>query len=97
MKGIRKIKLPRGTIIQFACDADETVDGTISTERNTLYTKALLRHIVREQVNVEKVFKSIEEDVYRESNRKQRPSSMSRLPHGLQIYFNYAFGKFNLT
>ncbi|UJR16626.1 hypothetical protein I4U23_003526 [Adineta vaga] len=88
-RGIRKINLPGETIIQFACDFDQTSNDIISNERNTLYTKALLQHTTREFVHVNDIFKSIENDVYQQSNRQQRPVSVNRLSEGLQVFLNY--------
>jgi hypothetical protein len=73
-----------GTFIQFACAANQTVS-------NDLFTKHLLENIAQENVNVSDIFRRIADDVYRESNKRQRPWSMNRLSRHEQIYLNYIF------
>ncbi|CAF1077291.1 unnamed protein product [Adineta ricciae] len=88
-RGIRKVNLPHETIVQFACDVDQMVNVITHNDRNTLYTKILLQYMAKQYVHVKDIFKYIENDVYQQTNRQQRPSSANRLSKGLQVFLNY--------
>lgn len=73
-----------GVFVQFACDTDQTVS-------NDLFIKHLLRNIAQENLDVSDIFRCISDDVYRESNKKQRPWSKNKLPRHEPIYLNYVY------
>jgi hypothetical protein len=87
-KGLHKIHPPDRTFIQFACDSDQTVNGILETDRNSLFTKHLLKNITKKNVDVTEIFRCISDDVYRESNQKQKPLSMNGLHQLREIYLN---------
>ncbi len=64
---------PTGTFIQFACAADQTASDGLKTERNGLFTKHLLRHLIKPNEDISKIFRKIAEGVYKESGEKQNP------------------------
>ncbi len=79
--GLHEMKTSDGAFIQFACAANQTVS-------NDLFTKHLLKNIAQENVDISDIFRRIADDVYRESNKKQRPWSMNGLLRHQQVYLN---------
>jgi hypothetical protein len=79
--GLHEMNAPPGTFIQFACAANQTVT-------NDLFTKHLLKNIAQENVDINDLFHRIADDVYRESNKRQRPLSMNGLHKHKQVYLN---------
>jgi hypothetical protein len=87
-KGLSEIKPPAGAFIQFACAANQTIKDALESDRNSLFTKHLLKNITRENVDFTDIFRDITDDVYKESIHKQRPLSMNGFQEHRQIYFN---------
>jgi hypothetical protein len=87
-QGLHEMKPLAGAFIQFACAANQTVKDTMKTDRNGLFTKHLLKHVNRENTDISDIFQGIVDDVYRESNHQQRPSSMTGLSQHQQVYLN---------
>jgi uncharacterized caspase-like protein len=75
-----------GVFIQFACDPNQMVGKSSGEERNSLFTKHLLRHITEKGLNLAELFQRIEDDVYQASNQKQKPISIDGLDKKQQIY-----------
>lgn len=79
--GLKEIDAPSGAFIQFACAANQTTN-------TDLFIKHLLKNITQENVDISDMFNRVSNDVYRESNGKQRPLSINRIPTKKQVYFN---------
>jgi hypothetical protein len=75
------MKAPNGAFIQFACGANQTVN-------NDLFFKHLLKNIAEENVSATDIFRRIADDVYQESNKRQRPLSITGLHQHLEVYIN---------
>ncbi|CAF1622807.1 unnamed protein product [Rotaria magnacalcarata] len=86
--GLQKISPSPGVFVQFACDPNQMAGRTSQAERNSLFTKYLLRHITTQNVHLVEIIQRIEGDVYQESNQKQKPISMNGLGQNQQIYLN---------
>lgn len=68
--GLAPIFAPKGTIIAYATSPGEmALDGT--GERNGIYTKALLQHIIAENVPIEEMFKRVRNSVFSFSRGRQ--------------------------
>ena len=70
-----------GSLIQFATAANQTVT-------NDIFAQRLLKNITEENVDVGDLFRRIADDVYAESNRRQRPFSTNGLRQHQQVYLN---------
>ncbi len=87
--GLHTIVPPKGTFIQFACDANKTASDGLETERNGLFTKHLLKHVSKPNTDISLIFREIAAGVYDESGtKKQRPLSIDGLMGGGHIYLN---------
>ncbi|CAF1169745.1 unnamed protein product [Didymodactylos carnosus] len=87
--GLRPMKAPGGSLIQFACDAGAVAtDGYGTTDRNGLYIKHLLQHIATPKKDIDKIFAAAATSVYQESNRKQQPFRVSSIMIDEPIYLN---------
>jgi hypothetical protein len=80
-KGLNEIDPPAGAFIQFSCAVNQTV-------RNNLFAKHLLRNIAQQNVDISDVFHDIARNVYRESNKRQRPFFMNGLYQHRKVYLN---------
>lgn len=68
--GLAPIFAPKGTIIAYATSPGErALDGT--GHRNGVYTRALLQHIVAENIPIEEMFKRVRNSVFAFSKGKQ--------------------------
>ncbi len=85
--GLCEMKPSNGVFIQFSCAANQAVN-------NDLFTKHLLKNIVQENVDVGDIFRDIADKVYRESNQRQKPLTMSGLQQHRQVYLH---GKYFLS
>ena len=56
-----------------------------------MFNQELLKQIGEENIDVRDLFKSITDNVYRNSNRRQRPLSIDGLPKGEAIYLNEVY------
>ncbi len=79
--GLQEMEASDRTFIQFACGANQTVN-------NDLFFKHLLKNIAEENVPATDIFRRVADDVYRESNRRQRPLSMTGLHQQMEVYIN---------
>ncbi|UJR12099.1 hypothetical protein I4U23_016277 [Adineta vaga] len=84
VKGLREISPINGAFIQFACAANET-------SHDNLFTKHLLKNIAQENINIVNVFQRISDDVYKESDKGQRPLSINGLGQHGEIYLNQVY------
>ncbi|CAM4930550.1 unnamed protein product [Rotaria socialis] len=87
-KSLDEIQPLPGSFIQFACDANQTVDDSGERDRNCLFTKHLLDNIGRKNVDVADIFLDISKNVYHESNRSQKPLSMNGLDRYGRVFLN---------
>ena len=95
---LQQIHPPNNTFIQFACDGSQVRDDVRETDRINLYTKHLLKNIIKKNVDVREMFRQITDDVYRESNEKQKPLSMNGLREYPNVYFNEVLiGTYEIT
>lgn len=77
-----------GTFIQIARAANQTFIGDVESDRNSLFTKYLLKYITRGNVDVTHILQYIANKVCRKSNNKQKPLSMDGLDKNQPIYLN---------
>ena len=84
----KKIHPPNNTFIQFVCYGDHVRNNVQEADRNSVYTKHLLKSITKKTLNVREMFRRIADDGYRESNGKQKPLSMIGLFDHQEIYLN---------
>ena len=83
-KGLSMMDAPVGTLIAYA-----TAPGSVAedgNERNSPYTKHLLRAIMTEGLGIEQAFKRVLRDVRKETSGKQIPWYATSLPD--EFYFN---------
>ena len=82
-EGLHPMRVSRAdkVLIQFACDANKTTN-------DDLYFKYLLKHLIRENVHVSKMFDDLNQDVYEERHGSQKPFLIDGLPDDLSIYLN---------
>ncbi|CAF4578689.1 unnamed protein product [Rotaria socialis] len=85
---LSEIRTPVGAFVQYACAANQTIRDAVETDRNSLFTKHLLKNIARENVDFTEVFQDITNDVYKESSRKQMPFSINKFQESGSVYFN---------
>lgn len=79
---------PPETFIQFSCGTMQTDTSQRGVVRNSLFTKHLLRHIAEENVPIGEMLQRVTDDVYRESNGKQKSLCMNGLRLHKQVYIN---------
>ena len=80
---------PGGTLLQFACPPGTfALDGD-SSDRNSLYTKHLLKHIATPNRDLEKMLNLVSAGVYMESGGRQIPCRVSAIMIGDPIYLNF--------
>ena len=84
--GLGKIERKDNFYIQFACDTDKAPIGTTANVAHSLYTKHLLKHIRRGNVDVRKVFDLVREGVSKESNGRQQPYFMDGLAENQTVF-----------
>ncbi|MGE3625262.1 MAG: caspase family protein [Hyphomicrobiales bacterium] len=69
-RGLARIESPQGMIVAFSTQSGRTADD--GSGRNSPYTSAFLKHIETAQ-EIGLVFRSISEDVYRDTGQQQLP------------------------
>jgi uncharacterized caspase-like protein len=82
---------PRGTLISYS-----TNPGNVSADgsgRNSPYTEALIKHMMTPGLPVEEVFKSVRQDIGKQTGGKQIPWELSSLEG--RFYFNAKGGSQN--
>lgn len=85
------MEAPRGTFIQFACDARQTVN-------KNLFTKYFLEKIIQEDMDITEILQQIANDVRRKSGEGQRPLSMNKLRPDEQLFLiPFVWGTSRLT
>lgn len=75
-----------GSLIAFACDADETTSDSSNTGRNGLFTTHLLKHIGKPNLHIEEIMIRVCADVAAETRNAQRPFRVSSLSE--PVYLN---------
>ncbi len=91
-KGLHAINPPKGTFIQFACAANQTASDGLESDRNGLFTKHLLKDIIKPNKDILQIFREIADGVYKESGERQNPWSKSALKGAGHIYLNEIVG-----
>lgn len=84
--GLTEVMAGNGTLIAFATAPNEVALASQSENENSIYTKALLDNIVRPNIKIEDMFKSVRNDVVLLSNGKQVPWENTSL--NKDFYFN---------
>ena len=85
-KGLARMDAPMGSLIAYATSPGKVAaDGP---ERNGVFTKYLIKHMVEPNLPIEQVLKRVRIDVARETNRLQIPWESSSLMGN--FYFNSA-------
>ena len=74
--------------IQFICSNNQIQGDDHRMHSNNLFSNHLFDNITAENITVIEIFKQIEDIVYRESDRKQRPLIINQLQQHQEIYFN---------
>jgi uncharacterized caspase-like protein len=78
--GLAVTKAATGSLIAYSTAPGEVAMDTLDgSERNGVYTKYLLRHIVQRGLTVEELFKRVRIDVQKETQDKQTPWESSAL------------------
>lgn len=77
-RGLAPIEPNEGTVVAFAAkDGTTAGDGA---ERNSPFTKALLKHIVQPGLDVDFLLRHVRDDVLKETDGKQEPYKYGSLP-----------------
>ena len=77
-RGLAPIEPNEGTVVAFAAkDGTTASDGA---ERNSPFTKALLKHIVQPGLDVDFLLRHVRDDVLKETDGKQEPYKYGSLP-----------------
>lgn len=84
--GLTEVMAGNGTLIAFATAPNEVALASQSEDENSYYTKALLDNIVRPNIKIEDMFKSVRNDVVSMSNGEQVPWENTSLNR--DFYFN---------
>lgn len=79
---------PAGTYIQFACAENQAAFDGAETERNSLFTKHLLKHIQSSNDDITTIFRRVRTGVIQESHGTQKPLGIDGLTHDGFIYLN---------
>ena len=85
--GLSAMKQIAGSLIVFACDANQTTPDQSSTKKNGLFTTHLLKHIARPNMSIDEVMTRVCADIVDETNGGQRPYRLSCLSR--VVYLNY--------
>ncbi len=86
--GLSEMQPRPETFIQFACGANQTSTIVSGSNRNSLFTKHLLRNITEENVPISELFQRVRDAVDQESSQRQRPLSMDGLEKYRQVCLN---------
>ena len=73
VRGLHQMKVPRQTLIAFACAADEVVPDRNEVLQNGLFTTCLIKHITTPGVHIETILLRVSKDIETETNSEQRP------------------------
>ena len=72
-RGLATAEGPSGSLVAFATQPGNTASDGNSIERNSPYTKALLKDMVQPGLTVEEVFKLVRADVLKDTRKEQEP------------------------
>lgn len=84
--GLTEVMAGNGTMIAFATAPNEVALASQSEDENSFYTKALLDNIVRPNIKIEDMFKSVRNDVVSMTKGEQVPWENTSL--NKDFYFN---------
>lgn len=84
--GLKMVNAPSGTIVQFACDANQAASDGNAEDRNGLFTKHLLHEISNSKEDVIQIFQCVAGHVVKESKGKQHPLTVNKLTNAGRIY-----------
>ena len=71
--GLGPIRAPPGTIIAFACAADEVSSAKSKYGNNSVYTYHLLRHLTTPNIDIDLALRKVAADVQHETKNGQTP------------------------
>ncbi|CAF1402431.1 unnamed protein product [Adineta ricciae] len=80
-RGLYEIQPIERTLIQLSCAANKT-------SRDDLFSKKLLKHIAKENIDVRDLFQLITNDVLTESNQMQEPLTINGIKQHEPVYLN---------
>ncbi|UJR12444.1 hypothetical protein I4U23_016620 [Adineta vaga] len=80
-RGLHEIQPIDGTLIQLSCAANKT-------SRDDLFSKKLLKHIAKENIDIRDLFQLITNDVLTQSNQTQEPLTINGIRQHEPVYFN---------
>ena len=84
--GLTEVMAGNGTLIAFATSPNEVARADATEDGNSYYTKCLLPNIIRPNVKIEDMFKSVRNDVIALTNGEQVPWENTSL--NKDFYFN---------
>ena len=90
-KSLREIQPSAGALIQFVCTGNQDVASTRPTDQNCVFTKHLLRHMTRRNIDLTTILQDVAMDVYQESKQTQQ----ILFTHGLFGYGKLFLNKFS--
>jgi len=70
-ESLAPIFAPKGTIIAYSTSPGQTADDGLKTDRNGVYTRALLAHIAISGLSIEDFFKNVRNSVFIFTNEEQ--------------------------
>ena len=89
-RGLARVEPEAGTLVTFAAKEGTTaLDGT---ERNSPYTKALLKHLETPQLEINFLFREVRDEVFTSTNRQQQPFTYGSLG-SQRIYLKQGTGQ----
>jgi len=84
--GLARINPPAGSLIAFSTDAGSTAaDGK---GENSIYCKSLSKNLLKENTEINQVFRNVRTEVLRETNNRQSPEETSKLT-GDEFYLKF--------
>lgn len=83
--GLAAMRAPSGTIIAYACGADEVSFGKSNFGNNSVYTYHLLRFLATPETDIDFVLRKVALEVQKETKNKQTPFRYSSFNENLYL------------
>lgn len=89
----RQLKPRSKMIVQYSYGDARSINRTTDNNRNTFYTKTLLKHIHKKNADIRDVFKNVEQEFARQSQYQHKPIMVDGLVKSEPVCLNFVPGK----